>query len=203
MFKSIAPDHRFDMNSSFKVIFIKIYIIVFIAQILTFKELQLSGLNSPWTILYILEQKNWKKLSWLYLKLQYYFYSLQKQLPWLEQKLKWYFYSLTKRLHWIVINPIQDGTIQGCSWMAGPASLKSVTHIVQRETWHSYTLPKDPKIYESRDPTLEFYWHQRFFNGYQQILPYQEIQITIAFWYIISKHFNFFWVFKDFFNKYG
>ena len=52
-------------------------------------------------------------------------------------------------------------------------------------------------------PLPEFCWHQHFFTGNQQILLYQEIQIQIAFWHIISNSFNFSWVFKDFFNKPG
>ena len=56
-------------------------------------------------------------------------------------------------------------------------------------------LKKIQKIYESRDTPLEFYWHQHFFTGNQQILLYQEIQIKIAFWYIISNSFDFSWVF--------
>ena len=48
----------------------------------------------------------------------------------------------------------------------------------------SFTLPKeDPIIFESRDTTHEFCWHQHFFTGNQEV--------------------NFFWVFKDCFNKHG
>ena len=61
---------------------------------------------------------------------------------------------------------------------------------------YSYTLPKeDPKI-------IWITWHiprvlltSAFFH--------QEIQIYIAFWYIIYNSFNFSWVFEDFFNKSG
>ena len=59
-------------------------------------------------------------------------------------------------------------------------------------------LKKIQKIYESRETPSEFCLHQHFFTGNQQILLYQEIQIQIAFWYIISNSFNF-WVFKEFF----
>ena len=38
-------------------------------------------------------------------------------------------------------------------------------------------LKKIQKIYKSCDTPPEFYWHQYFFNGNQQILLYQEIQI--------------------------
>ena len=38
-------------------------------------------------------------------------------------------------------------------------------------------LNKIQKIYESRDTPSEFYWHQHFFTGNQQIFLYQEIQI--------------------------
>ena len=57
------------------------------------------------------------------------------------------------------------------------------------------------EIYGSRDTSLEFCWHQQFFNGNQQILRYQEIHVQIAFWYKFSNFFNFSWVFKCFFNK--
>ena len=53
-------------------------------------------------------------------------------------------------------------------------------------------LKKIQKIYESRDTPPDFCWHQHFFIGNQQILLYQEIQIYIAFWYIISNSFKFF-----------
>ena len=56
-------------------------------------------------------------------------------------------------------------------------------------------LKKIQNIYESRDTPLEFCWNQHFFTGNQQILLYREMQILIAFWYIISNSFNFFWVF--------
>ena len=64
-------------------------------------------------------------------------------------------------------------------------------------------LKKIQKIYELRDTPLEFCWHQHFFTGNQQILLYQEIQIKIAFWYMISNSFKFYWVFKDSFNNQG
>ena len=65
---------------------------------------------------------------------------------------------------------------------------------------------KIQNIYEPRDTSLQFYWHQHFFNGNQQILLYQEIQIYIAFWYILSNSFSFLWVagllkIKVFWNK--
>ena len=62
-------------------------------------------------------------------------------------------------------------------------------------------LMKIQKIYESRDAPVEFCCHKHFFTWNQQILLYQEIQI--AFWYIVFSSFNFFWMFKDFFNKHG
>ena len=61
-------------------------------------------------------------------------------------------------------------------------------------------LKKVQKIYESLDTALEFWWNQHFFTGNQQILLYQEIQMEIAYWYIISSSFNLFSVFKDFLN---
>ena len=61
-------------------------------------------------------------------------------------------------------------------------------------------LKKIQCIYKSRDTHLEFFWHQHFFTGNQS---HQEIQLQIAFWCIISNSFNFFWVFKGCFKKYG
>ena len=64
-------------------------------------------------------------------------------------------------------------------------------------------LKKTQKLYESRETPFEFCWHQHFFIGNQQILLFQEIQISIAFWYIIPDPFDVFWAFKDFFDKHG
>ena len=85
-----------------------------------------------------------------------------------------------------------------------PPFLKYVTYptMMKLGTVIPY-LKKIQKIYESHDTPPELYWLQHFFTGNQQILIYQEIQIYIAFWYIISSSFNFFWVFKGFFNKSG
>ena len=54
-----------------------------------------------------------------------------------------------------------------------------------------FYLKKIQKISESPDTILTFWWHPHFFTG-NQILICQEIQIYIAFWYIISNSFNFF-----------
>ena len=62
-------------------------------------------------------------------------------------------------------------------------------------------LRKTLKKYKSRDIPLEFCWYQHFFVINQQVLLYQEIQMQIAFWYIMSNYCNFSWVFKDFYNK--
>ena len=64
-------------------------------------------------------------------------------------------------------------------------------------------LKKIQKMNQSRDTRPEFCCHQHFFIGNQQILLYQDMQIYIAFWYIISNSFNFSWVFKRFFDKPG
>ena len=64
-------------------------------------------------------------------------------------------------------------------------------------------LKKIQKIYESRVKPLDFCWHQHFFTGNHQILLCQEIQIKIPFWCVNSYSFNFFWVFKNDFNKHG
>ena len=80
--------------------------------------------------------------------------------------------------------------------------LKSVTHFLQ--WWNLAVTPylkRIQKIYESRDKSPDFCWHQHFFTGDQKILLYQEIEIYITFWYIISNSFNFSWVSKHCFNK--
>ena len=57
-------------------------------------------------------------------------------------------------------------------------------------------LKNTQKIYESCDTLLELCWHQHFLFRKNQLLLYQKIQIKIAFWYMVSNSFNFFWVFK-------
>ena len=59
------------------------------------------------------------------------------------------------------------------------------------------------KIYESRDTTLEFCWHQHFYTENQQILLYQEIQMWIESLFIISHSFNFPWVYKSCHDKHS
>ena len=57
-------------------------------------------------------------------------------------------------------------------------------------TWHSYTLPKeDPKSIWITRHTLRVLLTSAFFHS---ILLYQEIQIQIVFWYIISNSFDVF-----------
>ena len=133
-------------------------------------------------------------------------------------KRTWYFdasYSELFHVHDIkrmVVNPIQDGHFWGCSWMGGgggggtKAPLPKICHTYSTIMKLGIVIPylkKIQKIYESRDTPLEFCWHQHFFTGNQEISLYQEIQIQIAFWCIISDPFNIFWVFKDCFNKDG
>ena len=103
------------------------------------------------------------------------------------------------------VNSIQDELFRGCSQMGGKkAPLPKICHrypkMMKLGTVAPY-LKKIQKIYESRDTPLQFFWHQLFLTGNQQILLYQEIQMSIAFWYIISDSFNFFWVLNFFFNK--
>ena len=105
-----------------------------------------------------------------------------------------------------LLNPIQDGHFRGCSWMEGSkkAPLPKICHtyptMIKLGTVVPY-LKKIQKIYESRDTPADFCWHQHFPTRNQQIVLYQEIQIWIAYWFIISNSFSFNWVFKDFFNK--
>ena len=53
-------------------------------------------------------------------------------------------------------------------------------------------LTKIQNMYKSREPPINFCWHQYFFTKDQQLLLYQEIQIKIAFQYMIANSFNFF-----------
>ena len=87
----------------------------------------------------------------------------------------------------IAFNHIQDGPFQGSShmgvggWGGGKkVSLPKIYHtyptMMKLGTLIPY-LKKIQKIYKSRDTALEFWWHQHFFTGNQQILLYQEIQI--------------------------
>ena len=98
------------------------------------------------------------------------------------------------------------GAAHGCEGGVGRPPLPKI--------WHTYSkmmklgtvityLKKIQKIYESCDTHPEFCWHQHFFTRNQQILLYQEIQIYIAFRYIIYNSSNFSWVFEDFFKEPG
>ena len=112
--------------------------------------------------------------------------------------------SVLKTLGWDLFRMVFFGAAHGWGPPERSSSIKSVTHILL--WWNSAVIPylkKIQKTYKSHDTPLEFYWHQQFFTRNQQNLLYQEIQIQIAFWYIISNSFNFSWVFKDFFNKPG
>ena len=91
-------------------------------------------------------------------------------------------------------------------WGGGKALLLKICHtyptMMKLSTVTPY-LKKIEKLYESRDTPLEFFWHQHFFTGSQQILQYQEIQIYIPFRYIISNSSNFSWVIKKCLNERG
>ena len=96
------------------------------------------------------------------------------------------------------------GAAHGCGGQIGP--LPKICQAYPTMTKLCTVIPylkKIQKLYKSRDTSPEFCWNQHFFTGNQQILLYQEIQIYIAFWYIIYNSFNFSWVFEDFFNKPG
>ena len=86
-----------------------------------------------------------------------------------------------------------------------PPPLKSVTRLLQ---WCNlalfYLTLRRPKKYMnhvthpliSADISI-------FSSKISRFLLYQKIQIQIPFWYITTNSFNFLWVFKYFFNKYG
>ena len=105
------------------------------------------------------------------------------------------------------INPIQDGLFwaaHGLGSQKSPLSVRSITYILQ--WWNLAVIPHLKKIqemYKSPDTLLAFYRQQHFSDGNQQLLLYREIQLQIEFWCIISNSFNFVWVFKGRFNKYG
>ena len=67
----------------------------------------------------------------------------------------------------VSINPIQDGLFRGCSWYPTMMKLGRVVPYPR----------KTQKIYKSCDKSLEFCWHQHFFNRNQQILLHQEIKV--------------------------
>ena len=103
-------------------------------------------------------------------------------------------------------NPIDNGPFfRGCSWILGTkkAPFPNICFTYPAVMTLGTVIPypkKIQRIYKSCDTPLEFYWHQHFFTENQQILLYQKIQILIEFEHIISNSFNFFWVFKGFFN---
>ena len=90
----------------------------------------------------------------------------------------------------------------GIFWPPIPKICHTYPTMMKLDTVIPY-LRKIQKIYKSRNTSLKFCWHQHFFTGNQQILLFQEIQIWIGFWYIISNSFNFSWVFNNCFEKHG
>ena len=75
-------------------------------------------------------------------------------------------------------NPIQDGPFRGCSRMGNVKRppLHKICHTYPTMMELGTVIPslkKIEKIYESRDTTLQFCWHQRFFTGNRN----QEIEI--------------------------
>ena len=88
------------------------------------------------------------------------------------------------------VNPVQDGPFRDYSRMEGKKGpLPNFCHtnsIIKLDTVIP-DLKKIQKTFKSRDTLLEFCSNQHFFTGNQQFLLYQEIQIWIAFPYIISN----------------
>ena len=93
------------------------------------------------------------------------------------------------------VDPILDGHFRGCSRMEGGSKrqtpLPEICHtyrtIMKLGTVIPY-LKKIQKIYESPDKPPEFFWHSIF--SLEISFLYQEIQIKISFWWIISNSFN-------------
>ena len=103
-------------------------------------------------------------------------------------------------------NLIHDGPFWGCSRKAKRPFLPKISHMYLTMMKLGTVIPylkKIQKICESRDTPHEFCWNQLLFTRNQQILLYQEIQMWIGFWSIISNSFNFSWFFEYFFNKPG
>ena len=99
-----------------------------------------------------------------------------------------------------------SGLLTDEAWVSKrPLSLKSVTHILQ--WWNlvqlCLTWSRSTKCMNCVTSYLSSADIRVFLTGNQRILPYQEIQTKFAFCNIISKSFNFFWIFKDCFNIHG
>ena len=88
---------------------------------------------------------------------------------------------------WLFINQIRNWLFWGSSRIGGgggggkkPSPIPKICHsyptLMKLGTVITYP-KKIQKTYESRDTLLEFCWHQHFFNGNQQILLCQEIQV--------------------------
>ena len=110
-----------------------------------------------------------------------------------EEWNNWYFLPLT---------PFRMGFFRAAHGWALPKICHTYPTMMKLGSVIPYP-KKVQKIYESGNAPLEFCWHQHFLTRNQQILLYQEIQIQIVFWYIISIYFNFSWVFIDCYNKHG
>ena len=96
--------------------------------------------------------------------------------------------------HMIVFNPLQHRPFHSCSW--------GVTYILR--WWNLAVIPylkKIQRIYKWHDKPLEFCCHQHFFTQNHKLLLYQEIDIYVACFYMISNYFSFFLVFKSCFIK--
>ena len=92
------------------------------------------------------------------------------------------------------VNHIEDGSFQaahgsGCK----SAHLHKICHTYPTMIKLSMVIPyltKVQHIYKSRGTHIKFCWHQYFFTKNQQLLLYQDIQIEIAFQYIIGDSFK-------------
>ena len=61
------------------------------------------------------------------------------------------------------INPIQDGSVWGCSWMGGKKDpLPKICHTYPTMMKLGSVTKKIEKLYESCDTPVEFCWHQHF-----------------------------------------
>ena len=98
--------------------------------------------------------------------------------------------------------PYSDWLFRDCSRKRGGAKRVHLPKIC-------HTYPIMMKLGPKEDPkNIWITWHtpwvlltSAFLHGKSANLLYQEIHLHIAFWFIISIYFNFYWIFIDCFNN--
>ena len=118
-----------------------------------------------------------------------FFFCSCKYLTW---NTAYYCFSFHKncKIAYLRFNPIREWAFSGLL-----TDGQNLSHIsCNDETWHSCTLPKE------NSKNIRITWHNpwvllssAFFHRKPANFLYLEIQIYIAFWYIISNSFNYSW----------